>query len=338
MLFHHRDLYDDAVVVDTGPGGQETGLEGLPKVRLHHHDWQDDFAEARNRGLELARGEQILVLDCDERIDPADFVQLRRVARDQPRSCHYFPQLNYFPARRGHGWEAVGPEHRPYALGAPGFHAVWTPRLFPRDPGIRYQGAVHETMEKTGRRAGLNPVRHSINIHHQGHMLPYDRPEGRTEFYGRLLRKKLRRQPDDPYTRYEMAVHLAGTGQDELAASLLKNTLSRFGVWGTSNRALLLLGDIHCRRGEVQRAARSYEAALRQRPQWLAPWEAVVSVHLKMGQGTVALRYLEEARKLFPLHGGWEAFQAQVFGLLDDNQGAVAVNLAARGEEGSGEA
>ena len=331
MLLHHSELYDEAVVVDTDESPLPRDWAALPGVRAAARPWRDDFAEARNHGLELARGEKILILDCDEKFAPEDFQLIRRLATDPRHLCHFFPQLNYFPAPRGHGWEETGPGHAPYCLGAPGFQSVWTPRLFPNLPGVRYRGAVHESMEEGIRQKLLQPCKQDINLHHLGHMLKYPRAQGRVAFYGQLLRKKLKQQPDDPCARYEMAVHLAGTGEDGLARTLLENTLNRFEAWATRHRARLLLGDILCRQGLAAKATFQFESALQERPQWLAAWEAVVKIHLRRRMPWRAWPYLVQAQRLFPLHHAWDGFHTQVLTMMDDNQEAVEVNWAVPG-------
>jgi tetratricopeptide (TPR) repeat protein len=338
MLLHHKGLYDEAVVVITDAAPDPNLYPADPRIRMVHQPWQDDFSLARNRGLEMARGEQILVLDCDERFAPADHGRIRQIARQGGRHCHYFPQLNYFPGRRGRGWHKVQAEHEPYALGAKGYQTVWTGRLYPRDPLIRYQGAVHETMEAGARKAGVEPLQHDINLHHQGHMLAYPRSEGRTEFYGRLLQEKIRLQPEDPCTRYEMAVHLTGIGREDLARKLLENTLRRVGDWPTRYRALVLLGDLLLGQGHTVRATELYRSALESRPQWAAAWEGVIHGLLVQNRPHLARQYLDQAAKLFPERDSWLSFQTQVSALLDDNHEAVAVNLTANGVQALAEA
>ena len=50
-----------------------------------HSPWTDDFASARNVGLEAATGDWILVLDADERLQGGDPAALRRWLAEIPR-------------------------------------------------------------------------------------------------------------------------------------------------------------------------------------------------------------------------------------------------------------
>ena len=54
------------VVVDTGSTDRTVQIAKAHGAEVHHFDWCDDFAAARNFALEHARGDWVLVLDADE--------------------------------------------------------------------------------------------------------------------------------------------------------------------------------------------------------------------------------------------------------------------------------
>lgn len=68
-----QGLYDELVVVDTGSDDATLDLLKDAGAKVVHHSWQDDYAQARNAGLDAAGGEWILYLDADERPN-ADFI------------------------------------------------------------------------------------------------------------------------------------------------------------------------------------------------------------------------------------------------------------------------
>ena len=77
LLHHHRDLYDEVVVVDTGSGDHSRKVALDAGALVLDHAWNDDFASARNHGLNQVHTPWVLQLDCDERMDPASFPELR---------------------------------------------------------------------------------------------------------------------------------------------------------------------------------------------------------------------------------------------------------------------
>ena len=50
------DLADEMVVVDTGSTDDTAAIAQAMGARVQNHEWKDDFSEARNASLELARG------------------------------------------------------------------------------------------------------------------------------------------------------------------------------------------------------------------------------------------------------------------------------------------
>ena len=75
-------LVDEIVVVDTGSCDDTPKVARGAGARVFSPPWQDDFSQARNRSLAAARGEWILVLDCDEVLARADHDRLRDLLAD----------------------------------------------------------------------------------------------------------------------------------------------------------------------------------------------------------------------------------------------------------------
>jgi len=66
-------VVDEAIVVDTGSTDNTVKLlidnyGENEKVKIIEYEWENDFSKARNKSLEYATGDWILVLDADERI------------------------------------------------------------------------------------------------------------------------------------------------------------------------------------------------------------------------------------------------------------------------------
>ena len=61
---------DQIVVVDTGSTDRTVEIARTHDAEIHHFEWCDDFAAARNFSLEKARGDWVLILDADEVLTP----------------------------------------------------------------------------------------------------------------------------------------------------------------------------------------------------------------------------------------------------------------------------
>src|SRR5262245_26176839 len=59
---------DEVVVVDTGSSDASVDIATSAGARLFHHKWENDFAAARNVGLDAVSSDWVLYIDADERL------------------------------------------------------------------------------------------------------------------------------------------------------------------------------------------------------------------------------------------------------------------------------
>jgi hypothetical protein len=114
---------DEVVVVDTGSVDRSVAIAEAAGARVFHQPWQDDFALARNAGIDRCRGRWILYIDADERMRSCSRQQLLTTLDD--------------PGLMG----ATVTLHP--VTGHSGYREL---RLFRNDPAIRFEGAIHETI------------------------------------------------------------------------------------------------------------------------------------------------------------------------------------------------
>ncbi|MCP4804563.1 MAG: glycosyltransferase [Proteobacteria bacterium] len=130
-----RDHVDEMVVVDTGSTDTTAEVARAHGARVVQHTWADDFAAARNAALDACQGDWILVLDADERLIDGD-VLARAISADDLDlgliALHNADRLDACAAEVLSGSARRG-------------EPVLLPRLFRRDPTLRWEGIVHET-------------------------------------------------------------------------------------------------------------------------------------------------------------------------------------------------
>jgi glycosyltransferase involved in cell wall biosynthesis len=141
-------LAGEIVVVDTGSTDGTPALAANYGAEVIPFDFtMVDFAAARNRALERASGQWILMLDADETLDSAGAEAIKRlVASDE--------NAGYFLERHNHSSDSESP------------FTDYVVRLFPNRPDHRYRGRVHETVDASILAGGGRLIKSGIRIDH----------------------------------------------------------------------------------------------------------------------------------------------------------------------------
>lgn len=126
-------LKAELIVVDTGSQDHSCELALTHGAQVENLPWQADFSAARNRALELAGGDWVLMLDADERLEPQSIALLKNLLTDPP------PGLPVYQVPV-HSLDAAGETLSVRLL----------PRLFPRHSLLSYQGQLLETLDYSG--------------------------------------------------------------------------------------------------------------------------------------------------------------------------------------------
>ena len=194
-----RAAVDEIVVVDTG---SKDGTQALTPVI--EFPWCDDFAAARNRSLELASGDWVLVLDADERLlDAAGArARLEAFASSNPDAAGQLCVRN---------------------LAAEESRALLT-RFFPRRPEWRYAGRIHERVLRGGREPARAPT--GVALEHHGYRADVVRARGKLERNARLLERELADAPQDAYLWYQLGRTRAVAGEHEHALEAFEHALA----------------------------------------------------------------------------------------------------------------
>jgi len=196
-----RGVADEVVLVDTGSTDATREIARLHGARVLERPWDDDFAAARNCGLDAARGTHVLALDADERLAPGAGEALRAALEDTRLLLGLLP-LHNADTLDAPAAEVLSGARR---IGAP----IWVPRLFPRLPELRYTRRVHETLTR-----GFNTLLAmdrgeaqavAAPLIHLGELAALRADLGRDARNERLLRRALDEDPADG----ELAGYLA---------------------------------------------------------------------------------------------------------------------------------
>ncbi len=186
-----RGLVDEIVLLDTGSQDATVRIAEDFGAKVFRTVWPHSFAEARNKSIEYARGDWILYLDADERIDSNGLADCIRETISVPAV------------------DAWSVSIRNRKFGAAAVDITTNIRLFRNLPQIRFQNEVHERVEPALAEIGAKISIAPFFIDHLGYMV---KPEAMKEKLRRnllLSMKHLEREPDDAYSLYYAgATHL----------------------------------------------------------------------------------------------------------------------------------
>ncbi|MFC1584655.1 glycosyltransferase [Fibrobacterota bacterium] len=145
-----KELSVQIVLVDTGSTDGTVDYAEKQGAEVHHFTWCDDFALARNHGLERCRGNWVLWLDADDVVpeetsewlagqfaglDTARVYVFTIVSPHQDGTCSSFSQI----------------------------------RLFPGGRKIKFSGPIHESLAPSIKECGLTGINTEKTIQHTGY-------------------------------------------------------------------------------------------------------------------------------------------------------------------------
>ena len=116
------------IVVDTGSTDRTIAVAYQHGATVVEFPWNDDFSAAQNAALDLATGDWVLWLNPDEEVDPQTIPLIERATKKAEVFAYDLRIVHEYDVKR------------------PGFGPVdWQPRLFRRDPDVRYHRRLHPT-------------------------------------------------------------------------------------------------------------------------------------------------------------------------------------------------
>lgn len=182
-----HDLVDEIIVVDTGSEDRTVKIAKSYGAKVYHHPWENNFSKHRNQSISYTTGDWFLIIDADEelnnkKIDPG---HLKKVLSSVPEEIHaiYMTVIDY---------KRTGKEFARYK----------SARLFRNHVGVHYEGEIHNQVEHTG------GFRNSdLQIFHYGYDLDEEKMEEKFQRTTRLLKKRIRENPDD----YDAYFYLANS-------------------------------------------------------------------------------------------------------------------------------
>ncbi len=248
-----REAADEIVVVDTGSTDDTVSIAQSGGAKVVQIKWRNDFAAAKNEALRHAIGQWIFFLDADMALANGYAAKIRQAVESGAARAYY---VNI---------------HSPLADGVTE-DVVAHPWLFENVPGLRFEGAIHETIYPSLIARGIQPAQTDIVVHHFGY-------SSEAALAPRLERNliALRQQVEDghaaPIIHFYLGTTLIGLKRyDEAIAELKQAAAIPELHWRVRSNAHYSLIRAHVGRGDLAAAAQSADEAIALYPRDRMAW------------------------------------------------------------------
>ncbi|MAE69465.1 MAG: hypothetical protein CME06_03230 [Gemmatimonadetes bacterium] len=247
-----REAFDQIVVVDTGSTDRTVEIAGEYGAEVHHFEWCDDFAAARNRSLSFAKCEWIMWLDADDVLHADSVAELRELPRSgiPPAGLHITLLMRH---------ERL-------------FHQQVTQlRILPNRPGIHFEGAIHEQVANSLEAAGVGTdYMPEIVVEHLGYADPIVAREKAVRNLA-PLRAAAAAPSATFYEQYNLVQGCFGAGMAAEAEPPLRVLLDDSRCRGTRpdiwSHASVLSGRLRLQGGEAREALADFDRAAEADPE-----------------------------------------------------------------------
>jgi protein-tyrosine sulfotransferase len=284
-------LADQIVLVDTGSTDKTVAIAKSAGAVVVEQAWQDDFSRARNCALDHATGDWVLVLDCDERLDPdaIDVIRAAVNADDFDLGLLVLHNAKRLDSSTADILNGAAREGEPVLL----------PRLIRRTADLKWQGEIHESVSNWMSLKKRTIKKVSANILHFGAVPEVVQARQKDARNLKLLEKRCASEPNNAVIRTHLAQVYLHNGEPEKAVQAVELAWASMGLSRQSDGAQQSVVPLATLRAYIQLRTDQISAAmgtLRQAVAWGANHP-----NLEVLQGvcyeTQALNLMGEARK-----------------------------------------
>jgi glycosyltransferase involved in cell wall biosynthesis len=253
--------FDEMVVVDTGSSDKTVSLAKQYGAKVFEVPWRKDFSYARNQSIEFASGDWIMWFDADNRMEGRDAQKIRGLIDDQRNKIFWCTEVV-----------------------EPGGGELIQKRVFPNQPGFRFEGSVHEQLVHTHKR--IRYVMTDVKIYHWGYR---DRELLRQKGLRNLeiLKEELKSRPNDYYFNFNIARCYGNLREFDKAIVHLKKIIQN-GLAEQENPDIyfytfIMIFLFYQKSGKLEEGRQTLDALLKENPQYGLGWFYSGKYHLKTG-------------------------------------------------------
>ncbi len=192
-------LADQIVIVDTGSTDATIEIAKRFNAEIHHFDWIDDFAAARNESIKYATGDWVLWIDADERLSQDSVETLKALLKFEKKPVIYTIRIKNLKE------DGVN------------FTLSDAHRLFTNHRGIEFTGKIHEQVSPSARKVGAEERPCAVVLDHLGYSFSGEEKTKKQSRNRKILLAEVEANPDNAYSHYTLGHNYKVDGELEHA-------------------------------------------------------------------------------------------------------------------------
>lgn len=212
------NLVEEIVIVDTGSTDKTIEIcRSYNNAQVFSYPWNNNFAEARNFGLDKVTGDWVLWLDADEEVAGGDRDQLNHPTLFDDYDALSVPLINFYGER----------------VDFDQFAQIAQPRLFRNHMGFRFENKIHEWLNVSSAYEKNRVGFLDLKIYHYGYMDSQVENKQKSIRNVNLLLQELEEDKSHAWTHYYLAMEYYRRRDFKKAFEHVNQSISMFIKNGT---------------------------------------------------------------------------------------------------------
>jgi O-antigen biosynthesis protein len=264
-LTYANPIVDEMIIIDTGSTDRTKKIARAFGAKVFDFTWTNNFSDARNFSLSKALGKWILVLDADEIIAFTEHETFRKLVKETTADsvAFSFIRRNYVTQAHVSGWKPHDGHYSREEAGT-GFFTDGVVRLFPNRHDLSFRNPVHEHIEPSLIRMGIEMKECNVTVHHYG-LLDDNKVSAKVKYYHNLGKTYLEQNGDTDFrVLYDFAVQTSTLGKYEEAIQYFEKVIC---IKPDFPLAFKSMGNAYFNLKRYKDAKSSYEKAMKFDPQ-----------------------------------------------------------------------
>lgn len=245
-----KNLVDEMVIVDTGSTDGTKEIARSFGAKIFDLEWQDDFSFARNESLRRTKGDWVLYLDADERIDKSYHDKIRKLISVGKADAFLLNLKSKIGTKSGSQ-----------------YHLVSYPRLFRKLKGVAFKGKVHEQINNSLIAARARIVQTDIVVTHLGYAQDDEVIREKAKRNYVLLLSQVENRENYGYALYQLGQTEIVLGETEKGIAHLYEALAAGGFGKPVEASILgIIAENKFKLGDAEGALVACERSLESAP------------------------------------------------------------------------